>query len=115
MNLLASGVEKKHICGSTEMLDQFGDKASERASTETGLFNTCPLCSCVLWGGLVWGTMQDPRGNIIRQWLAMQSNLGIVSKEFQLSQNPPLGAWTIMTTVNVSISNHAKHWDVATL
>lgn len=46
--------------------------------------------------------IQDPRGNLLRQWLAANSNLGVVSIEFQLSENPPLGEWTIDATSNVS-------------
>ncbi|XP_035764844.1 CD109 antigen [Neolamprologus brichardi] len=43
--------------------------------------------------------IRDPRGNLLRQWLAADSVLGIVSKEFQLSENPPLGQWTIIATL----------------
>ncbi|XP_005452481.2 CD109 antigen isoform X2 [Oreochromis niloticus] len=43
--------------------------------------------------------IRDPRGNLLRQWLAADSVLGIVSKEFQLSENPPLGQWSIIATV----------------
>ncbi|XP_076612690.1 CD109 antigen [Chaetodon auriga] len=43
--------------------------------------------------------IRDPRGNLLRQWLAVDSVMGVVSKEFQLSENPPLGEWTIVTTV----------------
>uniref|UniRef100_A0A3Q4GPP8 CD109 molecule n=1 Tax=Neolamprologus brichardi TaxID=32507 RepID=A0A3Q4GPP8_NEOBR len=46
--------------------------------------------------------IRDPRGNLLRQWLAADSVLGIVSKEFQLSENPPLGQWTIIATLKVS-------------
>ncbi|XP_042565902.1 CD109 antigen [Clupea harengus] len=48
--------------------------------------------------------IKDPRGNMIRHWLSVDSTLGIISKEFQLSQNPPLGLWTIVTSVNVRVS-----------
>ncbi|XP_041951100.1 CD109 antigen isoform X1 [Alosa sapidissima] len=54
--------------------------------------------------------IKDPRGNMIRQWLSVDSVLGIISKEFQLSQNPPLGMWTIMTTVNEATKE--KHFHV---
>uniref|UniRef100_A0A3Q3LS80 CD109 molecule n=1 Tax=Mastacembelus armatus TaxID=205130 RepID=A0A3Q3LS80_9TELE len=43
--------------------------------------------------------IQDPRGNLLRQWLAADSILGVVCKEFLLSENPPLGQWTIVTKV----------------
>ncbi|KAM7395893.1 hypothetical protein PAMA_007252 [Pampus argenteus] len=45
--------------------------------------------------------INDPRGNLLRQWLSLDSVLGVVSKEFQLSENPPLGEWTIVATVNI--------------
>uniref|UniRef100_A0A3Q3JNE8 Uncharacterized protein n=1 Tax=Monopterus albus TaxID=43700 RepID=A0A3Q3JNE8_MONAL len=49
-------------------------------------------------------TIKDPRGNLLRQWLAADSVLGVVSREFELSDNPPLGEWTIVTTVSVSLT-----------
>ncbi|XP_029903666.1 CD109 antigen [Myripristis murdjan] len=55
--------------------------------------------------------IKDPRGNMIRQWLNLDSVLGVVSKRLQLSENPPLGKWTIVTTVN-GISSE-KHFNVA--
>uniref|UniRef100_A0A3P9JXP8 CD109 molecule n=1 Tax=Oryzias latipes TaxID=8090 RepID=A0A3P9JXP8_ORYLA len=50
--------------------------------------------------------IKDPRGNFIRQWQNKESNLGVVSTEFELSENPPLGQWTILTEVKVSTSRH---------
>lgn len=47
--------------------------------------------------------IQDPKGNLVRQWLSLDGVLGVASKEFQLSENPPLGEWTILATVNVSL------------
>ncbi|KAG7316435.1 hypothetical protein KOW79_019976 [Hemibagrus wyckioides] len=44
--------------------------------------------------------IMDPRENLIRQWLAVDTVLGEMAKEFQLSQNPPLGVWKIIATVN---------------
>ncbi|XP_047194163.1 CD109 antigen [Hippoglossus stenolepis] len=45
-------------------------------------------------------TIADPRGNLLRQWLSVDGVLGVVSREFQLSENPPLGEWTIGATVD---------------
>ncbi|XP_040925580.1 CD109 antigen isoform X2 [Betta splendens] len=45
-------------------------------------------------------TVSDPRGNLLRQWLAANADLGVVSREFELSENPPLGDWTIVATSN---------------
>ncbi|RVE56091.1 hypothetical protein OJAV_G00232690 [Oryzias javanicus] len=44
-------------------------------------------------------SITDPRGNFIRQWQNKNSTLGVVSIEFELSENPPLGEWTIITEV----------------
>ncbi|XP_054475011.1 CD109 antigen [Anoplopoma fimbria] len=44
-------------------------------------------------------TIRDPRGNLLRQWPSLDSVLGVVSKEYQLSESPPLGEWTIVATV----------------
>uniref|UniRef100_A0A3B5AMQ0 CD109 molecule n=1 Tax=Stegastes partitus TaxID=144197 RepID=A0A3B5AMQ0_9TELE len=45
--------------------------------------------------------IQNPRGYLIRQWLSSEGVF--VSKEFELSDNPPLGAWVITATVQVSL------------
>ncbi|XP_064187386.1 CD109 antigen-like isoform X2 [Anguilla rostrata] len=45
-------------------------------------------------------TIKDPKGNLVQQWLLVDGTLGVVSKEFQLSKNPPLGMWTISVSVN---------------
>ncbi|KAM9339287.1 CD109 antigen [Symphorus nematophorus] len=55
--------------------------------------------------------IRGPRGNLLRQWLGVDSVLGVASTEFKLSENPPLGEWTIATTVN-SVSSE-KHFSVA--
>uniref|UniRef100_A0A8C3LV83 CD109 antigen n=1 Tax=Chrysolophus pictus TaxID=9089 RepID=A0A8C3LV83_CHRPC len=48
--------------------------------------------------------IRDPRKKLIQQWLLEEGDLGVVSKKFQLSKNPPLGDWSIDVEVNVSIS-----------
>ncbi|XP_030054906.1 CD109 antigen [Microcaecilia unicolor] len=47
--------------------------------------------------------IRDPRGNLICQWLAEQGDLGVLSKNFQISANPPLGDWSIEAQVNKQI------------
>ncbi|MEE6476482.1 hypothetical protein FKM82_011089 [Ascaphus truei] len=37
----------------------------------------------------------DPRGNLIEQWLEEDTDLGVASKSFYISENPPLGDWTV--------------------
>ncbi|NWS43257.1 CD109 protein, partial [Probosciger aterrimus] len=44
--------------------------------------------------------IRDPRKKLIQQWLMEEGDLGVVSKKFQLSMNPPLGDWSIETEVN---------------
>ncbi|XP_026913198.1 CD109 antigen isoform X1 [Acinonyx jubatus] len=44
--------------------------------------------------------IKDPKSNLIQQWLSEQSDLGIVSKTFQLSSHPILGDWSIQVQVN---------------
>lgn len=46
---------------------------------------------------------QDPRGNLLRQWLDVEGVHGVVSKEFQLSKNPPVGQWRVAANVTVSV------------
>ncbi|NXX04486.1 CD109 protein, partial [Larus smithsonianus] len=44
--------------------------------------------------------IRDPRKKLIQQWLMEEGDLGVVSKKFQLSMNPPLGDWSIEVEVN---------------
>uniref|UniRef100_A0A8U7NXK2 CD109 molecule n=1 Tax=Corvus moneduloides TaxID=1196302 RepID=A0A8U7NXK2_CORMO len=44
--------------------------------------------------------IRDPRRKLIQQWLMEEGDLGVVSKKFQLSMNPPLGDWSIEVEVN---------------
>ncbi|XP_069660779.1 CD109 antigen isoform X1 [Haliaeetus albicilla] len=44
--------------------------------------------------------IRDPRKKLIQQWLMEEGDLGVVSKKFQLSVNPPLGDWSIEVEVN---------------
>lgn len=47
--------------------------------------------------------MIDPRGNIVRRWLSRQSNLGAVSLEYKLSDQPIFGEWIIRVIVQGQI------------
>ncbi|XP_034504166.1 CD109 antigen, partial [Ailuropoda melanoleuca] len=49
--------------------------------------------------------IKDPKSNLIQQWLSEQSDLGVVSKTFQLSSHPILGDWSIQVQVNDSLFN----------
>ncbi|XP_064195938.1 CD109 antigen [Anguilla rostrata] len=48
--------------------------------------------------------IKDPKRNMILQWRALDGFLGVVSREFQLSENPPLGVWTIVASVDEVVS-----------
>ena len=39
----------------------------------------------------------DPKRNIMRRWLSRQSNLGTVSLNYQLSDQPVFGQWIIQS------------------
>lgn len=39
--------------------------------------------------------MLDPRGHIMKRWLSRQSNLGTVSLDYQISDQPVFGEWKI--------------------
>lgn len=39
--------------------------------------------------------MLDPSGHIMKRWLSRQSNLGTVSLDYQLSDQPVFGEWRI--------------------
>lgn len=39
--------------------------------------------------------MLDPNGHIMRRWLSRQSNLGTVSLEYPLSDQPVFGEWKV--------------------
>ncbi|KAL4837504.1 hypothetical protein H8958_002831 [Nasalis larvatus] len=44
--------------------------------------------------------IKDPKSNLIQQWLSQQSDLGVISKTFQLSSHPILGDWSVQVQVN---------------
>uniref|UniRef100_UPI00398F2808 CD109 antigen n=1 Tax=Pristiophorus japonicus TaxID=55135 RepID=UPI00398F2808 len=45
-------------------------------------------------------TIRSPQMFVIQQWLDLNTTLGVVSKEFPLSSNSPLGHWNIQVTSN---------------
>ncbi|XP_026146326.1 CD109 antigen [Carassius auratus] len=54
--------------------------------------------------------IRDPKGNVIRQWLSVDGFLGVVSKELNLSQNPPLGLWKIIAGIKDVV--HEREFNV---
>ncbi|XP_067844534.1 CD109 antigen [Heptranchias perlo] len=42
--------------------------------------------------------IHSPQRSVIQQWLDVETTLGVVSKEFPLSSNSPLGDWNIQVT-----------------
>ncbi|XP_074516319.1 CD109 antigen-like isoform X1 [Sebastes fasciatus] len=65
-------------------------------------------------------SVQDPSGNVVDRWEST-GNLGIVLREFSLSQTPPLGQWAITTAVNgvtdarAFVVEHYEHPDFEVL
>ncbi|CAB1342753.1 unnamed protein product [Coregonus sp. 'balchen'] len=80
-----------------------GDKANYDRSWKVG---QCPFTQP--YKSKIDIIIKDPKANMIRQWLSLDSVLGVVSKEFQLSENPPLGKLTILTSINLKISTYNK-------
>lgn len=39
--------------------------------------------------------MYNPNGHLMKRWLSRQSNLGTVSLEYQLSDQPIFGEWRV--------------------
>ncbi|EPY77453.1 hypothetical protein CB1_001259001 [Camelus ferus] len=52
--------------------------------------------------------IKDPKSNLVQQWLSEQSDLGVVSKTFQLSSHPVLGDWSIQVQVNCFLGHILK-------
>lgn len=50
--------------------------------------------------------MIDPHKHILRRWLSRQSNLGTVSLEYKLSDQPIFGDWTIRIVAQGQIEEH---------
>lgn len=51
--------------------------------------------------------MLDPKRYIMRRWLSRQSNLGTVSLNYQLSDQPKFGEWTIQVTAQGQIEEYS--------
>ncbi|XP_050401195.2 alpha-2-macroglobulin [Patella vulgata] len=47
--------------------------------------------------------IKDPDGVIMKQWLDIRSLSGLISLEFQLSKEPVLGSWKIVTSVGSTV------------
>ncbi|CAH2000434.1 unnamed protein product [Acanthoscelides obtectus] len=63
---------------------------------ETVRFRTIPInTELKAFNDAVDVYMLDPSGNILKRWLSRQSNLGTVSLEYQLSDQPTFGEWKI--------------------
>lgn len=53
--------------------------------------------------------MLDPNGHIMRRWLSRQSNLGTVSLEYKLSDQPIYGDWIIKVVAQGQEEEHKYH------
>ncbi|XP_053316327.1 CD109 antigen-like [Spea bombifrons] len=54
------------------------------------------------FNGQVDLVIMDPKNNPVQKWLKLDTDRGIVSTEFFLSDNAMAGLWTIQTTISVS-------------
>lgn len=50
--------------------------------------------------------MVDPNGHILRRWLSRHSNLGTVSLDYKLSDQPVYGEWTVRVVVQGQVEEH---------
>lgn len=65
---------------------------------------TC-YCEVSLFNIQHYFFIQDPRRNLIQQWLVQNGKLGKITKQFKISKFPVLGDWSIHVQVNVSMHN----------
>ncbi|CAH0551728.1 unnamed protein product [Brassicogethes aeneus] len=64
--------------------------------SETVRFRTIPInTELKAFNDAVDVFMLDPNGHIMKRWLSRQSNLGTVSLDYQLSDQPVFGQWKI--------------------
>ncbi|XP_027197274.2 thioester-containing protein 2 isoform X1 [Dermatophagoides pteronyssinus] len=56
--------------------------------------------------------IKDPKDNLIKQWKRIFTHRGVVSEQFALSDQPPLGDWTISVEV-AGGQKLEKHFSVA--
>ncbi|CAG0894419.1 unnamed protein product [Darwinula stevensoni] len=59
----------------------------------------------------VW--VEDPSGIRVAQWNQLETKSGFVQLEFQLSAEPPLGAWKIKAEMKHGQPEEVKHFEVA--
>lgn len=63
---------------------------------ETVRFRTIPITTELKgFDSAVDVYMMDPNRHIVRRWISRQSNLGSVSLEYKLSDQPTFGEWTV--------------------
>ncbi|XP_037927862.1 CD109 antigen [Teleopsis dalmanni] len=78
---------------------------------ETVRFRTIPITTELKgFDNAVDVYMLDPNRHIVRRWISRQSNLGSVSLEYKLSDQPTFGEWTIR--VIAQGQQEESHFDV---
>lgn len=74
---------------------------------ETVKFRTIPITTALRgFDNAIDVFMIDPHKHILRRWLSRQSNLGTVSLEYKLSDQPVFGEWTIRIVAQGQIEEH---------
>ncbi|XP_055682834.1 CD109 antigen [Lutzomyia longipalpis] len=76
--------------------------------SETVRFRTIPITTELRgFDNSVDVYMVDPQGNIMRRWLSRQSNLGTVSLNYKLSDQPRYGEWKIRVVARGQVEEHS--------
>ncbi|CAG9763793.1 unnamed protein product [Ceutorhynchus assimilis] len=75
---------------------------------ETVRFRTIPInTELKAFNDAIDVYMLDPNGRILKRWLSRQSNLGTVSLDYQLSDQPAFGEWKIRAIAQESRSEES--------
>lgn len=74
---------------------------------ETVRFRTIPITTALRgFDSAIDVYMKDPNGHVLRRWLSRQSNLGTVSLDYKLSDQPVYGEWTIQVVAQGQVEEH---------
>ncbi|CAG9763786.1 unnamed protein product [Ceutorhynchus assimilis] len=84
------------------------DKPVYNMQGETVRFRTIPInTELKAFNDAIDVYMLDPNGRILKRWLSRQSNLGTVSLDYQLSDQPAFGEWKIRAIAQESRSEES--------
>ncbi|XP_043919830.1 CD109 antigen-like isoform X2 [Protopterus annectens] len=87
------------------------DKASYKAGQQVNLRIVSIYNNQQPYQGFMNITILDSKNRFMQEWTEVQSVMGMISKQFQLSSEPPTGDWTIKVTNNET-TEIVKHFAV---